>query len=39
MEHTAIADANQAAGYSLSPELLTLRDHVFEETIGLPPDF
>ena len=35
----AIADAKQAAGHSFSPELLALRDHVFEETIGLPLDF
>jgi glutathione S-transferase len=29
----------EAAGYSLSPELLALRDLVFEQHIGLPLDF
>lgn len=34
-----IGNGINAAGYSLSPELLILRDHIFEEYIGLPLSF
>lgn len=34
-----VAERIATAGYSLSPALLALRQHVFEEHIGLPLDF
>jgi glutathione S-transferase len=34
-----VAARMETDGYSMSPQLLALRDHVFEEHIGLPLDF